>query len=59
MMCLQYAQTLILVNSIGVNFCMFENSFSTLLGFPVERFGGELEDIKQKRSRTSLSNPEP
>ena len=54
-----YAQTLILVNLIVVKFCIFENSCLTLLGCPVERFGRELEEIKPKRSRTSLSTPEP
>ena len=55
-----YAQTLILVSLIVVNLGIFDNNFVfTFLGCPVERFGRTLEEIKPKRSRTSLSTPEP
>ena len=47
-----YAQTLTLVNLIVVKLGMFENSFLTFVGCPVERFGRELK-------KSSRNVPEP
>ena len=54
-----HAQTSILVNLIVVKLSIIGNSVLTFLGCPVVRFGGTLEEIKPKHSRTSLSTPEP